>query len=446
MHVQQFYDEGLAHASYAILSGDEMALVDPARNPQPYYDYARKKKAKIVAVIETHPHADFVSSHLEIHKKTGAIIYTSNLAGADYPHEPFDDGMRIRVGDAFLKAYNTPGHSPDSISVTLEEKTGRTIGVFTGDTLFIGDVGRPDLRENAGNIHAKREELARAMYDSTRNILMKLRPEAAVYPAHGAGTLCGKSLSEKLFSTIGEQLEENPALQAMTEEEFVAYLLADQPFIPKYFSYNVGLNKKGAEGYLESLERISPEELDGRSLDDAFMVDVRPADQFKRGHRRGAINIADDEKFETWLGSIIAPGEEFYLIGQDYDELKTAISKAAKIGYERFIKGAYLWDGRAEEKTPILDLNDFKSDPSKYTTLDVRNSSERSEKNLISGSLFIPLPELMERLHEIPTDKPVAVHCAGGYRSAIAASILENALRGRTKVFDIGEAVQEFQR
>jgi len=442
MHVHQFYDEGLSHASYAVLSENEIALVDPARDPQPYYDFAKKRRAKIVAVIETHPHADFVSGHLEIHRKTGATIYTSKLAGAEYPHEPFDDGMRIRVGDVFLKAYNTPGHSPDSISVTLESKTGKTVGVFTGDTLFIGDVGRPDLRENVGKIQSKREELARALYDSTRNILMKLPPEAAVYPAHGAGSLCGKSLSEKLLSTIGEQLEENPALQAMTEDEFVAYLLSGQPFIPKYFSYNVELNKKGAQGYLESLERISPEDLNGRNLQGALIVDTRPGKQFKNGHRRGAINIPDDEKFETWLGAILAPGEEFYLIAEDHEDLKTVISKTAKIGYEQFIKGAYLWDGVAEEKSPKFDMNDYIRNHPKYTTIDVRNSTERDEP-LINGSLFIPLPELRDRLDEIPVDKPVAVHCAGGYRSAIAASIIEDALRGKTLVYDIGEAVRK---
>lgn len=445
MQVQQFYDEGLAHASYAILSGNEIALVDPARNPQPYYDFARAKQAKIVAVVETHPHADFVSSHLEIHQDQGATIYASRLTGADYPHEPFDDGQRIRVGDVFLKAYNTPGHSPDSISVVLEEKTGKTVAVFTGDTLFIGDVGRPDLREKAGNIHAKREELAREMYRSTRDILMKLNSEVVVYPAHGSGTLCGKNLSDKLVSTIGEQLEENPALQPMTEDEFVNYLLSNQPFIPKYFSYDVELNKTGAEKYLDSLEKISPENLESRSLEGALIIDVRPGQQFKQGRRSGAINLPEDGKFETWLGSVVAPGEDFYLIGESKSALELAIAKAAKIGYEKFIRGAYMWDHNVEESSAGLDLQDFKNNPSRYTILDIRNASERGEGSMFKESLFIPLPELRERIHEVPTDKPVVVHCAGGYRSTIGSSILENALKDKTVVYDLGEAISEFK-
>src|SRR5690606_15650826 len=249
-------DKGLAHFSYSVLVGRKTILIDPARNPQPYYDFAAAHDAEIVGVIETHPHADFVSSHLDIHQATGASIYVSELVGADYPFEAFDEGDEIDLGEGILmRAIHTPGHSPDSISVVLSEN-GKDKAVFTGDTLFIGDVGRPDLREKAGKLQAKREELARSMYHSTREKLMILDDEVLVYPAHGSGSLCGKSLSDANSSTIGQEKMSNYALQEMTEEDFVKILLEDQPFIPKYFPYDVALNKQGAPDYKKSLQKV----------------------------------------------------------------------------------------------------------------------------------------------------------------------------------------------
>src|SRR6185503_9542174 len=221
MKIHQFYDKGLAHASYAILRNGKIVVVDPGRDPQPYYDFATLNEATIVGVIETHPHADFVSSHLEIHQTTGAVIYVSRLTGAEYPHETFDDGDMIQLDDVKLKAINTPGHSPDSICILVEDQHGNERALFTGDTLFVGDVGRPDLRENAGNITAKKEELARQMYHSTRDKLMRLPDDVVVYPAHGPGSLCGKNMSPDLQSTIGRELRENYALQLMDELMFV---------------------------------------------------------------------------------------------------------------------------------------------------------------------------------------------------------------------------------
>src|SRR5690606_1629869 len=230
MKIEQFEDKGLAHYAYAILSEKtgEVVLVDPARDPQPYYYFAEKNNAKIVGVIETHPHADFVSSHLEIQKKTGATIYTHSLVGADYPHQAFDEGAVLELGKIKLRSLHTPGHSPDGISIVLEHD-GKDKAVFTGDTLFIGDVGRPDLRESAGNITAKREELARQLYQSTRQKLMTLADDVLVYPAHGSGSLCGKSLSDANSSTIGAEKTGNYALKEMSEDEFVKIITEDQP-------------------------------------------------------------------------------------------------------------------------------------------------------------------------------------------------------------------------
>ncbi|HMG07333.1 MAG TPA: MBL fold metallo-hydrolase, partial [Mucilaginibacter sp.] len=342
MIIQQFYDKGLAHASYAVIRTGKMIVIDPARNPKPYYDFAAQRDADIVGVIETHPHADFVSSHLEIHQATGAVIYCSRLTGAAYPHETFDDGDFIQLNDVKLKAINTPGHSPDSICILLEDEQGKDVAIFTGDTLFVGDVGRPDLRENVGNITAKKEELAKQMYQSTRHKLMTLPKSVIVYPAHGPGSLCGKNLSPDLESTIGRELRENYALQLMDELSFVKILTTDQPFIPKYFGYDVDLNKTGAQAFQQSVDAVDRIIAESPLQKDILIVDARPKQQFRNGHIKGAINLQDGDKFETWLGSVLKPGEPFYLIAENEDSLNILIKKAAKIGYENNIKAAML--------------------------------------------------------------------------------------------------------
>lgn len=444
MEIKQFYDEALAQASYAILSEKEMALVDPARDPGPYFNFAAQKQASIIAVIETHPHADFVSSHHEISLKTGARVYSSRLTGADYPHTPFDSGDNIKIGKVKLRALNTPGHSPDSISMVVTDEQGRDHAVFTGDTLFIGDVGRPDLRENTGNLRARREELARDMYRSTRNILMKLEKDVVIYPAHGAGSLCGKALSKELTSTIGRQLAENYALQEMTEDEFVKVLLADQPFIPKYFGFDVSLNKSGAGNLEEFLARV-PRLSDPDRLEPGLaVVDTRPKKLFNEGHVPGAIHIIEDGKYETWLGSIINPWEYFYIIGENEISLDRVIRRSAKIGYEKFIKGAWLNPPSGTEKTSAIDILDFRSNPGKYTMVDVRNESETQINPVFNQAINIPLYELRDRAQDIPKDKPVVVYCAGGYRSAAASSIIRNSLKG-VRVYDLGEQIREFR-
>ena len=445
MKIEQFEDKGLAQFSYAILSecAREIVLIDPARNPQQYYDYAKANEANIVAVIETHPHADFVSSHLEIAQATGAVIRVSQLLGADYAHEGFDEGDSFTVGKLTFRALNTPGHSPDSLSIVLSRE-GKDVAVFTGDTLFIGDVGRPDLREKAGNMTAKREELAKQLYHSLREKLMPLAADVLVYPAHGAGSLCGKALSGANSSTIGAEKIGNPMLRPLSEEDFVKELLADQPFIPKYFGYDVALNKAGAPAYapgVQQVKRLAP----GAALEaGAVVIDTRPEAEFKKGHVDGAINIQQGGKFETWLGSIVGPEESFYLIAADEATREDLIQKAAKIGYEPLIKGALVGTPATEATMPVLDVPTFREHPENYTIVDIRNPVEHRDEPIFDGSLNIPLPELRERAGEIPTDKPVVVHCAGGYRSAAGSSIVADALPG-TEVLDLSEAVKSFQ-
>ena len=443
MEIKQFYDRSLAHASYAVVSNGEMAVVDPARDPKPYYDFAKQHNAEIVAVFETHPHADFVSSHKEIADDTGATIYVSKLLGAEYKHQGFDEGDVVTIGDVKLKALNTPGHSPDSVSIVVEDEDGKDQAVFTGDTLFIGDVGRPDLRESVGNIQAKREELARDMYRSTRNKLMKLDKDVVVYPAHGAGSLCGKSLSTDLDSTIGREIRENYALQPMSEDEFVDVLLEGQPFIPKYFVYDVELNKKGADDYEESIKAV-PHLTSEEQLKGGLIIDTRDQFAFRKGHIKGSINIpAEGGKFETWLGTVVAPEEQFYMISGDEYSLKKVIEKTAKIGYEKNIKGVFIRHSSRGNSIEELDLDGFRMNPEDYTIVDIRNRDEVKEHKIFDHSINIPLPELRDRAGEVPHDKPVVVHCAGGYRSTIGTSIIDHT---GAEVYDLGPAIAKFHK
>lgn len=445
MVIHQFEDKCLAHYSYAILSGNKVALVDPERSPEPYYEFARKNNAEIVAVFETHPHADFVSSHAEIHRKTGAPVYVSSLLSADYPHKTFDEGDVVEMGSITFRALHTPGHSPDSICVVAYDGE-KAEAVFTGDTLFIGDCGRPDLRETAGAVTAKREELARKMYHSLRDKLMKLPDNTRVYPTHGAGSLCGKGLSEQNVSTIGAEKATNWSMQEFTEYDFVKELLANQPFVPKYFTNSVEINKAGAPDFEPSVSAVkvvegAPEAMNGSGV----IIDTRNEKQFKEGTLPGCINLMVGGKFETWLGSIVSPKEPFSMIVTSRREADDLISRIAKIGYESQIQAVYIApEVPKESKISNLDVNEFRSNTDDYTIVDIRNRSEVEAGKVFANAVAIPLPELRERVSEIPTGKPIVVHCAAGYRSAAGTSIIKNHLSEQTEVYDLGEAIKQF--
>jgi hydroxyacylglutathione hydrolase len=260
--VVEFYDEELAHASYGVVSRGQMAVIDPGRNPEAYYEMAKKLKATITMVAETHLHADFISSHSEISRLTEANIFISSIAKAKYPHVPFDDGAEIILGAFKLKAINTPGHSPESICIVLEDEKGNDYAVFTGDTLFVGDVGRPDLRNEEGTNIINKEKSARALFHSLHQKVLNLNDKVLVYPAHGAGSLCGKNLSSERHSTIGKEKAGNIALQIKSEEEFIKFILKDQPFVPKYFPNAVEINQKGAEDFSRAILQIPVIETD----------------------------------------------------------------------------------------------------------------------------------------------------------------------------------------
>ena len=444
MQIKQFEDKSLAHFSYAILSEytKKIALIDPSRNPAPYLDFAKENDAEIEVIIETHPHADFISSHLELHQITGATIYTSKLVGATYPHKNFDTGDHLQIGKIKLSAINTPGHSPDSICIVLELDNEQK-AVFTGDTLFIGDCGRPDLREQKGELSTGRFELGKAMYHSLQNQLMPLPDDVIVYPAHGAGTLCGKALSKANSSTIGKEKATNWCLQNQTEDEFVKELLKDQPFIPAYFPFDVALNKEGAPPFKTSVEAIIIEQLsDADTLDNSiWKIDIRDETIYKEGHLPQSINLMEGEKMETWLGSIIQPNEAFYLIGDNITSIRGVIERVAAIGYEPQIRGAFILQN-GEIKSDEIDLNLFNLNHEQYTIIDVRNEDEVNKKKIFEGSLSFPLGQLRENICKIPANKPIVVHCAGGYRSAAASSFLQSELKDKVKVFDLGEAVK----
>lgn len=435
--IHQFTDSNLAQYGYLIASGADAAVIDPARDIRPILQQLEKDGLTLKAIIETHPHADFVSGHSELHALTGASIYVSTLLGAEYEHRGFDDGDSIKVGDITLEALNTAGHSPDSISILLRDEKGQEQALFSGDTLFVGDVGRPDLREKAGNIQAKREELAGMMYDTVHNVLKRLPDHVIVYPAHGAGTLCGKSLRDALSTTIGEEKATNPAFREMSKAEFIAMLTEGQPMIPQYFGYDVALNRVGAPSLMESLARI--EQLTDIPAD-ILVVDTRSADQYNTGHVRGALHIAESGlKFETWLGTVVKPKEKFIVVVEDAVAQQRVLERVAKIGYDMNVRGVYIGSG-GDEKSHSMDIDVFLKNAENYTVVDVREPYEAEENPLFGHAKNIPLTVLRERVAEIPVDKPIAVHCAGGYRSMVAESIITAALN--VPVFDIAEHVR----
>ncbi|NNE76111.1 MAG: MBL fold metallo-hydrolase, partial [Pricia sp.] len=420
MKVKQFEYTPLSHYSYAVISNGEMAIIDPQRDPKPYYNYAKANDAKITMVLETHPHADFVSSHLQIHNETGATIYHSKKLEADYSFTPFDEGDTLALGHLNLKAINTPGHSPDSITIVVIDDDETLL--FTGDALFVGDVGRPDLSDNSGK--AERQELAEAMYHTIQHKFNEIPDEAIIYPAHGAGSLCGKSMGDAHRSTLGEERKNNWAFKKQPKEKFVSELLDNLPFIPSYFPFNVTINKKGADNLETAIASIPFAQ---KSQASGLLVDMRDEKTFKKGHLKGSINIQaneDDAQFETWLGAIVKPEEEFTLVIDGKEHSDKLLNRVAKIGYEKQLKKAITHSEENLVKFEKLDVEDFKKHTNDYTIVDVRNTSEVEEGKIFDNAISHPLHKLRDTVKDIPTDKPIVVHCAGGYRSAAGSSII----------------------
>lgn len=438
MILKQFYLNCLAHASYLV--GDEAsgaaAVVDPQRDVDQYLAFAAAHGLRIAHVFLTHFHADFVAGHLELRDRVGATIYLGAAARAEFAFTPLHDGDVVDLGRVRLTALETPGHTAESISLVvhdLERSSTEPQAVLTGDTLFVGDVGRPDLRVALG---WSASDLGGLLYDSLRDKLLALPDATAVYPAHGAGSLCGKALGTETVSTIGEQRRANYALQPMSKAAFVDLVTADQPDAPPYFTYDAVLNSRERPTLDQTLERIGALTLDqllALQAAGAQVLDTRDPGEFAAAHLAGSVNIGLGGQYATWAGTVLTREQPIVIIADPGREHEAAM-RLGRIGFDQV--AGYLEDGlRSVEPRPELMRHTERvsapvaaervASPERAPVIvDVRAPAERQQKR-IAGSIGIPLTHLAERLAELPADRPLLVHCAGGYRSSIAASLLQ---------------------
>jgi len=445
MKFNQYYLECLSHASYLI--GDETTgravVVDPQRDVSEYLADARELGMTIELVIETHFHADFLSGHLELAEATGAKIVYSAVAQPEFDHMAVADGERYSLGEVQLEFLHTPGHTPESMSIVIYERAGDTApyGVLTGDTLFIGDVGRPDLLSSIG---FTRDELADKLYDSLHNKLMPLPDTTKVYPAHGAGSACGKNLSTDLWSTMGEQRMTNYALRASSKERFVELVTEGQPPAPGYFVYNAILNRQGRE-LLDETEMPAPmnyDEVRTALAAGAILVDGRDPEEFALGHLKAAVNIGLEGRYAEFAGSVVKPEDDIVLITDPERELEGK-NRLARIGFDRvigYLKDPYAvmfehqGDVEVASRLTAKALDERIADVPELQLVDVRNPGEAAG-GMIAHAVNIPVGQLPDRVAELDPRKPTVVYCAGGYRSSVAASLLRQ--RGFGDVSDV---------
>jgi hydroxyacylglutathione hydrolase len=447
MILHQFYLNCLAHASYLV--GDEQthtaAVVDPQRDIEQYLAFAERHGLRIAHVFLTHLHADFIAGHLELRDRVGATIYLGAAARAEYAFTPLHDGDRVEMGRVRLQAIETPGHTPESISIAvydLDRSDTAAHAVLTGDTLFVGDVGRPDLRAALGWTAT---DLGGLLYDSLRLKLLALPDASLVYPAHGAGSLCGKALGKETVSTIGEQRQSNYALQPMTKAAFVDLVTADQPDAPPYFTYDAVLNSKEHPTLDEALAlELNPMTLDlvlALQRTGGQILDTRDASDFAAAHLEGSLNIGLSGQYATWAGTMLSRDRPIVIIadpGREYE----AATRLGRIGFDHIV--GYLQDGlrSLESRADLTATTERLSAPlaaerlgtGDALAIDVRTPGERDEK-FVAGSMSIPLNHLADRIQELPRDRSLLVYCAGGYRSSIAASLLQQL--GFTRVSEI---------
>ena len=435
MKIEQIYTACLSQGSYYISSENEAIIIDPLRETQQYIDKANKDKAKIKYVFETHFHADFVSGHIDLARKTGAKIVYGPNADTDYPVYNAKDSEIFSVGKISIKVLHTPGHTPESTCYLLTDENGKNNAIFTGDTLFIGDVGRPDLATSS-NITS--EDLAGILFDSLRNKIMPLDDEIIVYPAHGAGSSCGKNLSKETFSTLGIQKKTNYALKEdMTKKEFVKELLDGMPLPPKYFKDNAMMNKLGYNSFEDVIEQgnksLEIDEFKNFLLNpEIILLDVRHQKDFMNKHIPNSIFIGLNGSFAPWVGSIIEDtNKKILLITPEGKEVET-LTRLSRVGFDNclgFLNGGINeWENQGN---PIASIETIKSKDfvdilklNKINILDVRSKSEFDNKH-IEGAINFPLNSLQEMYKEIKYEDKLYVHCAGGYRSVIAISILK---------------------
>ena len=433
MYFEQFYLGCLAHASYLLGSEGEAVVIDPQRDVEIYLEAAQKQNLQIRHIFETHLHADFVSGHKELAARTGATIYMGKQAGATFPHIGVHDGFTLPVGKMRIQVLETPGHTPESccLVVTEEEKSQQPWAVFTGDTLFIGDVGRPDLSKT----HTP-PQLAALMYDSLHQKLMALPDAVLVYPAHGAGSLCGRNMRAERSSTIGTERLTNYALQIKGRDEFVRQMTSNLPARPDYFLEDAAINRAGAASMadLPQLAPISPAELKTRLEGGALALDVRPAEQFAAAHVPGSINIALSGQFASWAGAVLGLSSHPVLIADTAEQLSEARTRLARVGIEELpgyldggvegwkragFESAQIQQITVEELNQRRQLHDLQ-------VLDVRRQGEWDAGHLADADWY-PLDRFKAALPSLEPGATVAVHCKSGYRSMIACSLLQRA-------------------
>ena len=444
MYFKQFYLGCLAHASYFIGSEGEAAVVDPQRDVEQYVAEAEAEGFKIKYVIETHLHADFVSGHRELAARTGAEIVFGEKAGATFPHRAVREGDELRVGKAILRVLETPGHTPESISLLVidTEVSPEPRKVLTGDTLFVGDVGRPDL---AGARGYTARQMAGMLYESLHEKLLKLGDSVEVYPAHGAGSMCGRNISKDTSSTIGEQKKYNYALKPMTKDEFVSMMTTDLPEAPAYFSRDAEINRAGAPalGELTRPAALRPEEVNKLSQQGHTILDVRAAAAFGTGHIPGALNIGLGGQFASWAGSLIAPETPLVVVAEDVGGVDEAVTRLARVGIESvegyLDGGMYAWDKAGLEtatvaQMPVDELHSRIEEGSELRVVDVRRAAEYQSGH-VPLAVNLTLSHLEEQASLFDTEFPTAVICASGYRSSAATSLL--ARLGFRRLFNV---------
>ena len=434
MVLEQFYLGCLAHASYLVGSGGMAAVIDPQRDVQIYLDAAKKHGLNIAWVIETHLHADFVSGHVELAERTGATICLGEGSGSTFAHQPVGNGHSIEFGSIRLVFRSTPGHTPESVCIELTdaEQSPVPYAVFTGDTLFIGDVGRPDLSDKFTP-----QQLAAMLYDSLHNRLLALPDETLVYPAHGAGSMCGRNISADRTSTIGRERRTNYALQPMAREAFVDLVTADLPPRPEYFQEDVAANRAGAPALadLPPLTVFDAAEVARRQSEGALVLDVRPGNLFCSGFVPGSVNVGLGGQFASWAGTVTGLHRDVILIAEDAAGVEEARMRLARVGIDRVVgvleDGVVGWVRAARalasiEQITAPDLKDWVEHEPGVRVFDVRRKSEWDKGHLAVADLR-PLDAMPGGIDSAERERPTVVHCQGGYRSIIACSLLAAA-------------------
>ena len=457
MKVEQIYTGCLAHAAYYLESKGEAAIFDPLREVGPYLARAEKDNAKIKYVFETHFHADFVSGHLDLKTKTGARIVFGPTAKPNYEAIIAEDNQVFNVGDYKVKVIHTPGHTMESTTYLLIDEHGKEHGIITGDTLFIGDVGRPDLAQHVVS-DLTEEKLARHLYDSLRNKIMPLSDDLIVYPNHGAGSACGKMMSKETTDTLGHQKKVNYALRAdMTKEEFVEELLSGLTPPPGYFPQNVLMNIKGYES-LDSIKKrairpLDPQEFEAAAEETgAVILDVRTRDEFTSGHIPRSIYIGLDGNFAPWAGALITDVKQPILLVVPEGKEDEVITRLSRVGFDHtlgYLKGGFeAWKGASKEFDTLtsVTVQEFKKQyvmKPDAKVFDVRKASEYNAEHF-EGAVNTPLDYFNDYLPQFPSEENFYLHCQGGYRSVIAASILKS--RGIHNVIDIAGGVDAMKK